>query len=497
MYLSASLKEAGHEVHFVDVELDGKWEERIFNLAPQVVGYSVITGSQDFFLSINHRLKKRFDFLSLWGGPHPTFFPEFINEQGVDTICIGEGEHAMLDLARALDRGDDISSISNLHVKTPGGVIANAPRPLCQDLDSIPFPDRSILNVYPQYRYVSARSVITSRGCPHRCTFCYNALYQELYRGTGRYSRRRSVGNVIEECIGHREDPWAKHILFRDDLFAENETYLKEFARLYSKEVGLPFACNVRADRMTPGTAEELARAGARVVHFGVESANDRIRKDLLGRRMSLEQMRNAAHWLKEKGIKVYTYNIVGIPEETPREAMETLRFNAQLRADMAIFTLFQPYPRTPLGKRAVELGWIDEGFDNFSPTYYKNSMSRLPHQRLFKNMVHLFPAASVWPVLRWFTPLLVRLPLTPLYAALDFLYKAIKFVFSLRLVTLGDIVIHSRYWHRTRKGDFMLLDDDMNQKNQSNIKNRKEIECDEISEPVVSGNKTSRGIMR
>ncbi len=447
MYLTAILRNAGHEVHFVDVRLDKKWEERIVALAPDVVGYSVITGNQDFFLALNSRLKRRIDFLSLWGGPHPTFFPEFIDEQGVDAICIGEGEYALADLAEAIDTGGDISSIPNLHVKTASGVVRNKPRPLCQDLDAIPLPDRSLLNRYPQYQYVSGRAVITSRGCPYRCSFCYNSRYRDIYKGTGKYSRRRSINNVIEECIQHKKDPWAKHILFKDDLFAESEEYLKEFSRIYRKEVGLPFACNVRADRMTKGIAEDLALAGARVVHFGVESANDLIREDVLGRKISRDDMRNTARWLREQGIRVYTFNIVGIPDETPEEAMETLQFNAELGADMAVFTLFQPYPRTPLGDRAAELGWKEEGYEDFSHTYYRNSMRRLPHQRRYRNMVHLFPAASAWPFLRRLTPFLVRLPITPLYSGLDFMYKATKFVFKLELVSLRDIMIYSRNW--------------------------------------------------
>jgi len=447
MYLAAVLRREGHEVDFIDIGLDRQWEERIMSFRPDAVSYSVITGNQDDFLAVNSRLKARFDFVSLWGGPHPTFFPEFIEEDGVDAICIGEGEGAIIDLARAIDSGDDISSIPNLHVKAGAGLIRNVPRPLHQDLDAIPLPDRKILQQYPQYSQISGRAMITSRGCPFSCTFCYNSRYRELYKGTGKYSRRRSIGNVIEECIEIKKDPRAKHILFKDDLFAQDAGFIREFAQIYPKEVGLPFACNVRADRMTEGIAEDLAKAGARVVHFGVESANERVREEVLGRKISRESMLNTARWLRESGIRVYTFNIVGIPDESPEEAFETLDFNASLGADMSMYTLFQPYPRTPLGDRAAELGWKEEGYADFSHTYFRNSMRRLPHQRKYRNMVHLFPAASVWPLLRKLVPVLARLPLTPLYSLVDFMYKAFKFIFRLRLVSPGDIIVYARGW--------------------------------------------------
>jgi radical SAM superfamily enzyme YgiQ (UPF0313 family) len=447
MYLAASLRRAGHEVHFVDVAVEAGWEDRVVGLGPDVVGYSVITGNHGAFLEANRRLKRRCRFLSLWGGPHPTFFPEFIHEGGVDAICVGEGEEAIVDLADAIDRGADITGIPNLHVKLGGRVIRNEPRPLCQDLDALPHPDRSILTRYPQYRCVSSRAVVTSRGCPHRCAFCYNTRYRDLYRGKGRYSRHRSVDSVIEECARHRADPWARQILFRDDLFARDARFVRAFADRYPREVGLPFACNVRADRMTEQIADDLARAGAKVAQFGVESGSDRVRRDILRRPISREELLRTARWLRARGIKIYTYNILGIPGESPEEALETLALNAEIGADMAMFSLFQPYPRTPLGDRAVELGWIDEGYQDFSASFYSSSMKRMPQGRRYRNMVHLFPAAARFAPIARLAPLLSRLPLTPLYSGFDFVFKATRFVFTLGFVRPLDILAYSGHW--------------------------------------------------
>ncbi len=453
MYLSAALRRAGHEVHFADAALEPAWMDRAVRLKPGIVGYSALTGSQGFFLDANRALKRRMDFLSVWGGPHPTFFPEFIEEDGVDVVCVGEGEGAIVDLAGAMDAGADTGAIPNLHVKTGSGIARNDPRPLVEDLDSLPLPDRGILERYPEYRCSTTRSVIASRGCPFSCTFCYNARYREMMRGKGRYARHRGVDSVIEECVLRGDDPWTTQIIFKDDLFAHDEGFVAEFADRYAREVRLPFLCNVRADRMTERMAADLARAGARVVHFGVESGSDRVRREILRRHISREDMLNTARWLRERGVKVYTFNIVGIPGETQAEALETLEFNASLRPDMAVFTMFQPYPRTPLGERAVAMGWCDPGYGGFRPSYYENSMQRLPGARRYTNMVHLFPAATRSALLRWMMPGLLPLPVTPAYRAADFVYKSVRFVFALEIVPLRDVALYSGRWVPTEPG--------------------------------------------
>jgi radical SAM superfamily enzyme YgiQ (UPF0313 family) len=447
MLLAAVLGQRGHEAHLIDVALDPDWEDRAVRLAPDAVGYSAITGNQHVLLDVNRRLKQRMSFVSIWGGPHPTFFPELLDEDGVDAICVGEGEGAIVDLADAIDRGDTLAGIPNLHVKTAAGVVKTAVRPLVLDLDSLPFPDRAVFARYPQYRYGSTRAVITSRGCPYGCSFCFNQSLRRLYAGHGPYVRRRSVESIVEECRRLREDRWTRLIMFKDDLFAHDEEHVARFSERYAVEVGLPFTCNVRPDRVTERMAEDLARAGARVVHFGIESGNDRVRRELLRRDIDREDMVRTARWLHDRGVKVYTNNIVGIPGETLEEAFDTLDLNVEIRADVAMFTLFQPYPGTPLGDLAVEMGWTDPGAAPYGDTMYGRSMSRLPYARERINMVHLFPAAARSSLLRRLAPTLMRLPLTSAYRALDFTYKSTRFVFALGFVSPRDVALQSAQW--------------------------------------------------
>ncbi len=449
MYLSAVLKEAGHEVHFIDAGIDvDTWEDEAVELAPAVVGFSASTGNTDFFQEANLRLKKRMEFLSLWGGAHATFFTEWVEEEGVDIICVGEGEGAIVDLADALERGEEITNIPNLHVKDADGKIhRNESRPLIQDLDTIPFADRSILERYPQYKYASGHAVIASRGCPFKCTFCFNSKWQQIYTDKGKYTRFRSVDNLIEECKQHLANPYCTAIHFKDDLFAIHADFIGEFSEKYREAIGLPFTANVRADCLTERMCAQLAGAGAHTLQFGVESGNERVREEILGRKMKRECVIDVARWLRQYGVKSYTYNIVGIPGETPEEAMETLELNGEVHADMAVFTHFQPWRGTPLADRAFELGWTDPGYEGFKSSFYDNNMSRLPNAKVFGRMVRLFPAASRYAWLRALVPLLLKLPLRPLYAAMDFVYKALKFTFVLGMVSFDDIKLYSGKW--------------------------------------------------
>jgi len=179
-------------------------------------------------------------------GPHPTFYPDLANESYLDAICVGEGEGAILDLVNALEAGQDITKIKNLIVKRDGEIFKNDLRPLISNLDAIPFPDRTIYEKYSFFRKRKIRHLITARGCPFKCSFCFNKLYNEMYHGKGEELRRRTPRNVIEEIKKlKQETPKLKHIFFLDDTFIITQSWLDQFVEIYRKEVNLPFSCNV------------------------------------------------------------------------------------------------------------------------------------------------------------------------------------------------------------------------------------------------------------
>jgi anaerobic magnesium-protoporphyrin IX monomethyl ester cyclase len=248
LYLSSTLRRAGHEVRLAvaaaedPVAVARQWE-------PDVVGYSVYTGSQAYYRDLNLQIKAALPgVVSVFGGPHPTYFPEFVEEPGVDAVCLGEGEGAILDLAAALEQGGPLANIDNWWFKSDGEVERNPLRPLEDDLDRLPFPDRELLFDRDSLtRQSGIKHFITSRGCPYDCTYCFNHALGELYRGKGRRLRQASVGRVIEEVRGVRARYPMQFVVFLDDLFIVHVEWLRELAERFPAEVGLPFFCNVRA----------------------------------------------------------------------------------------------------------------------------------------------------------------------------------------------------------------------------------------------------------
>lgn len=118
LYIASVLKENGHECDILAPNIEkNELVNQVKKFSPDIIGYSVITGSQKYYLAINNELKKHLSFFSVFGGPHPTFFPEFINSPGVDSICMGEGEYPLLDLADNLTEGN-ITKIKNMWIKT-------------------------------------------------------------------------------------------------------------------------------------------------------------------------------------------------------------------------------------------------------------------------------------------------------------------------------------------------------------------------------------------
>ncbi len=409
LHLSSVLKEAGHEVRLCIVNQEAPIEA-VREFRPGIVGYSVTTGSQRYYLELNRRIKARFDVFSVFGGPHPTFFPEMIEQQGVDGICIGEGEGAMLDLAAALHNGLLEPNIPNWWFKLNGEVVRNPVRPYIEDLDTLPFPDRDL--VYEQHRPTRNSKIkhfFSGRGCPYDCTYCFNHALFDIYKGLGRRVRKRSVDVVLEEIDHVRERYPLAFVVFLDDTFTIRGDWMAEFADKYPRRVGLPFFCNVRANLVSEELVEGLRQAGCVSVGMGIEAGNDRIRNEILQRNMSKEQIVSACELLRGAGINAMSTNMVGLPTGRLADDLETLNLNIKCRPAFANAFIFQPYPRTQLGELARREGLLEGTFDDISSSAWDSSVLRFPpgEKRQIENLQKLFAIAVEWP---WLLPLIRRL---------------------------------------------------------------------------------------
>jgi anaerobic magnesium-protoporphyrin IX monomethyl ester cyclase len=420
LYLSSVLKEAGHEVRLAvaadedPAAVAGEWR-------PAVVGYSVYTGSQTYYRDLNLRVKEAVPgAVSVFGGPHPTYFPEFVQEPGVDAVCIGEGEGAILDLVSALEASRPLTGIDNWWFKRGADVERNPVRDLENNLDRLPFPDRELLFEKDALsRQSGIKHFITSRGCPYDCTYCFNHALAEIYRGKGKRLRQMSVERVIEEVKEVQARYAMQFVVFLDDLFIVYVDWLRELAGQFPREVGLPFFCNVRANLVTPEKVALLKRAGCVSVGMGLETGNARLRNDILKRNLSDEQIVEASRLIREAGIQLLTTNMLGLPGGTLALDFETLALNHACRPAYANAFLYQPYPRTELGEYARENGHVEGSLDDIDPSAWERSVLRFAssaEKRQIENLNKLFALAVEWPWSVGFVRRLIELPPNPLF---------------------------------------------------------------------------------
>jgi len=428
LYLSSTLRQAGHQVRLaVAAEEDPVAVAREWQ--PGVVGYSVYTGSQTFYRDLNLRIKAAVPgVVSVFGGPHPTYFPEFIHEPGVDAVCLGEGEGALLDLVNAVEAGRPLSGIENWWFKRDGEVERNPLRPLEPDLDRLPFPDRELIYSYdPFTRQSGIKHFITSRGCPYNCTYCFNHALAALYRGKGRRLRQMSVDRVIEEVKGVQERYPLQFVVFLDDLFIVSTGWLRELAARFPREIGLPFFCNVRANLVTEDKIALLRQAGCVSVGMGLETGNARLRNELLDRNLSDEQIVGAARLIRQAGIQLITTNMLGLPGGTLENDFETLALNHACRPAYANAFLYQPYPRTELGEYARQHGYVEGSLDEIDDSAWERSVLRFSspqEKRQIENLNKLFALVVEWPWLTGLVRRLIKLPPNPLFRLAFKLWK-------------------------------------------------------------------------
>jgi len=363
-YLSSCLKRNGHQVYLIDYTFGGKGNDcikKIKEIGPDLICFSLRSGEYNFSSKIASEIKQNFNIKILFGGVHPTVDPEnTIKDESINMICLGEGEEALLELVEKMEKGEDYFSTKNFWFKKDGQVIKNPLRPLNQNLDSIPFPDRDLFDFK---KYVDCRNgnvdMIIGRGCPFHCTYCINHILQKLYDGLGKFTRLRRVDNVLEEVDLLVRKYNIKSICFQDDLFTIDKNWIKEFSEKYSKEFGLPFQCLSRTEMITPDLCNDLKKAGCQMLAMGIESGNRSLRQNILKRNNTDEDIINAFKIAREAGIKTHSFNMIGLPYETQENINESIKLNRNVKPDFLRISIFQPYPGTELHRICKSEGWI------------------------------------------------------------------------------------------------------------------------------------------
>ncbi|HUW85139.1 MAG TPA: radical SAM protein [Phycisphaerae bacterium] len=411
MYISSMVKRHGHECQLVVGQTLEDFAPVLDRVRPDLVGFSVMTGTHGWARDIAARIKRKYGIPNIFGGAHATFFPQFGEAPPVDLLVRGEGEESTLEVLDRLDSGKPLDDIPNLCIRRNGSIVRSPLRRLRGDLDDYPFPDRHLYDCLNSRVDRGVCNVISSRGCPFHCSFCFEDAMRQLYKGKGPYVRIRRVQKVLEECVGLKTEMDVRVIYFADDVFGLNKSWLYRFLPLFKKEVGLPFVCLVRADIVASDEeyAFRLADGGCSSVFFGIESGNELLRNRILNKQLKDKDILKAAELLHRAGIRFRTYNMMGLPDETLEDALATVELNIRIKTDYPWCSVFSPLPGTELTDYAVRRGYLkgERGYDCFSPSFFVDSRLDLPDIRQMVNLQKFFQTAVLWP---WTLPIIKRL---------------------------------------------------------------------------------------
>lgn len=439
MYLSSLARSQGWETDLAisDDSSYGDLLERIRRSRPDILGFSVMSPEYPALQDLARRLRRDTGCFLLFGGPHPTFSPEMASQPFVDAILIGEGDISFPAFLERFAEGGDYTQVEGMHFHVDGAVIRNPPAPLVEDLDRIPFPDRELMSrgtrLHREYR---SHIFFASRGCPYRCSYCFNHKYNALFCNHGRILRRRSVDNFMEEVRLTKSRYGTSFAYIDDDIFTLCDTaWLEDFAERFPREVGIPFYCNVHVKTVTEEKIRLLQKAGCRVVCFGIETGDETVSRDLLRRDISNREFLRVSGLLHRYGIRFITQNMLALPVEHPLEIdRRTLDLNLRCRPDLALSQLFFPLPGTDLTAYSEQSGHLAPGgpvpdrTNSFSALAFDDPAEKRRDERLQK----LFGLIVAFPFLRPLEPFLTRLPLDRFYA---FLYAAwVGFTMRFRL---------------------------------------------------------------
>ena len=305
------------------------------------------------------------------GGPHVTFLPEE-SLSHADYCITGEGEAALPMLIDALNGGSSLENVPGLVWRDGSSIRMNPAAGMVQDLDSLPFPDFSLLDMGQGKRLGDARArkstmpVQTSRGCPFDCTFC------SVTRMFGRRYRHRSSQNVIAELA--RLDPDRHEIFFYDDNFAANPRRAKELLReMIRRRLGFRWSTQVRADVVRDPELLDLAvQAGCTALYVGFESVNAKALAEMR-KKQTVEDMRRSIREIRRRGIHVHGMFVFGFDSDTPQTTRATVTFALRERIDSAQFLILTPLPGSPLfSQLSAEGRLLDREWDTYDGHHVK-----------------------------------------------------------------------------------------------------------------------------
>jgi len=369
-YIAAVLEQGGYVVRIIDLNVrqlsKGKLigevgQADVVGIGGMITEYSEVLGLIDFVKKVDVKPV-------ILGGGLATALPrEILEVSQADFAVIGEGEKTIVGLLEAMENfGYGLADIRGIAYKSNGEIIINEPVEHIADLSSIPNPARHLLDMR---RYVMdhftnlgltvrnfgklrSTNLITSRGCPYSCNFCFKGMW-------GHKFRRRSPQNVVEEMVALSIDYNINGFFFLDDSFVSDKEWVLEFCKLLKeRQLKVAWCCNGRVNLVTKELLEAMYDAGCRGVAYGIESGSQQV-LDYIGKGITLLQSRLAVKWTKQAGMNATGFFMIGMLGETKVTITETIDFARELDLDFYGFSLVNPLIGTRLYNSVVDAGLV------------------------------------------------------------------------------------------------------------------------------------------
>ncbi len=389
LYIAALLKENGFDVEVIDADIDGLSVEetvvRVLESEPDLIGFSMMTPQLITALACSTLIKEaRPDLPVVLGGAHvdSTKGDTYEMADCFDFAVHGEGEYTLLEACQNLrDKGvkteegytnfqECIEDVPNIiyRDKETGKVQVNLGRPFTRNLDEFPSVDYDMVDIkkysIPTMAGGYVVSMMLSRGCPFKCTFCDAPITM------GTKLRFWSIDRVIEDIKFYKEKYGVTNFVFKDSTFTAKKKWAQEFCqRLVDENLNIKWRCNTRANLVPPGLLDLMAEAGCYVINFGVESGDQEVLKRIK-KEVDLEEVVDAFERCRKLGIRTYATFLIGNPGETEESAQNTLDFSKRVRPSLCMFFVSTAYPGTPMYDEALVAGevqprwWAKQEFD-------------------------------------------------------------------------------------------------------------------------------------
>lgn len=375
-YLMALSLQLGYKVELVPYQAESSYlgnrqkeiafreiARKVILTKPDLVAFSCVTDNYQYQLKCAREVKSLNPKIpTIFGGIHITAAPNSVlQEDAVDVIAIGEAECSFIDFLskclRVPKKGLLLpnKAVEGIVFKKDGKFVGQFKEGPLVDLDILPYPYKEPF--FPSSQIAAGEyKIITSRGCPYSCTYCFNSVIHKM-RGKSFRIRQRSIDNVLGELLWAKEKFKIKKVFFIDDSFTTDNHWIVEFCRRYQKEINLPFACIANPDYLNEKVVYFLKSAGCQYMQIGIQSLNRRIAREIINRAATREKITQGICLLKKAGIMTQVDHMLGIPTDTIKNQEEAILYYNQIRPDLISVFWLTYYPGAVIVKIALQKG--------------------------------------------------------------------------------------------------------------------------------------------